>query len=88
MHHAGHPSDVDPARRHVGTDKHADALISEEGQGSIALGLGAVTVQGDNRHASRGELTSKAVGSTLGAAEDDGRVVLSNDSCCHRSAFG
>ena len=68
--------DVKSARRDVSRDEDPDLTVLDAAQCALALGLRAVTVQGDGADAALFELAGKAVGAVLGAGEDEGAVVL------------
>ena len=71
--------DVDAAGGDVGGDQGPDRAGGELLQRPLALGLRAVAVDGDGRHAGRAELAGDPVGAVLGAAEHDGRLVAGDD---------
>ncbi len=70
---------MDAARGDVGGDEDLDGTVLHATQRALALGLGAVTVQGYGRDAALTELAREAVGAVLGAGEDDRSLVLLND---------
>ena len=72
--HEGYRVDVDPPRRDVGGDEHVEAAGTEGGQGTFALALAAVAVDGGRRQTGAGEAIRQAVGSSLGPAEHQGRA--------------
>ena len=68
--------DVDAARHDVGRDQHRVAAALETLEGLFALLLGAVGVHDRALDAVLGELPLEAVGTVLGAREDQGPLGL------------
>ena len=66
--------DVDAAGGDVGGDEDAVLAGFEAGEGGVALGHGAVGVDGGGVDLVAAELIGEAVGAVLGAAEDDDGV--------------
>src|SRR5690606_18528137 len=61
--------DVDAARGNVSGDQYLDAVVLEVGQGTGALRLALVAVDGSGLDAKAGEFLHHVVGAVLGAAE-------------------
>ena len=74
MHDSGDAIDMDAACGHIGGDERIDLAVLEGGEGTLALALRAVTVDGRGADAGRLELASDAIGTALGATEHDGRA--------------
>ena len=77
---AGHVGDVDAAGGDVGGHEGLDLAPGEGLEGTLALRLAAVTVDGGRGHAGVGELLGEAVGPALGAGEHDGGTVAAHEA--------
>jgi len=72
----GDVGDIDAAGGDVGGDEDAVVSLSEAAQGGVALGLGAVAVDLDGVVSGALEAAGDAVGSMLGANEDEEAAVV------------
>ena len=68
--------DVNAAGGYVGGDQHAVIALLESGQGLVALALGAVAMDARGVDAFARQLFRQAVGSMLGAGENQERAGL------------
>ena len=74
VHHVADIGDVDAAGEHVRGDQHVALARAEGLEGTLALGLAAVAVDGGAGDAGAGEAAAAGVGTVLGAAEHDHAV--------------
>src|SRR5690606_19639454 len=70
----GYVVDVDAARGDIGGDKHACFTVFEAVERTVARALAFVAVDGSSRVAGFGQLLAEAIGTVLGAGENDGAV--------------
>ena len=75
VEHVRHVLHVDPARRHVRRDQHADATGTVAAHHVVALRLGKVAVDGIGVVAVAHQGRGQVLGLVFGAAEDDGEQV-------------
>ena len=88
VHDAGHVVDVDTARRHVRGHEGGDVAAPERLEGAVALRLRPITVDGRGLHTRLTELARDTIGAALGAAEDDGRTVVTDELADGGDAVG
>jgi hypothetical protein len=72
----GDVGDIDAAGGDVGGNEDAVVSLSEAAQGSVALGLGAIAMDLDGVVTGAFEAAGDAVGSMLGADEDEEAAFL------------